>query len=163
VPHKPSSGPIYAACGERTNTAWLTVLEPPRALPTAMPLGLGKWRLDGRGSRDPDGNIREYRWSIPGQDPASSKKPDVELPSGRNSVTATLRVTDDDGLADDRDVRLRSSSRILASSRFAKAMLAAAPLQDVRRLTGAGREGGPIGPSGVVAASVLGTPGVASP
>lgn len=163
VPHKASSGPIYATCGERTNRAWFTVLEPPRALPTATPLGRGKWRLDGRGSRDPDGTITEYRWSVPGQDPASSEKLDVELPSSRHSVTATLRVTDDDGLADDRGVRLKSTSRILASSRFAEAMLSAAPLQDVRRLTATSREGGRTGPSGVVAASILGTRGLASP
>jgi hypothetical protein len=157
VPRKAPSGPIDAACSERTNKAWLTVLKPPRALPTATLLRGGKWRLDGRRSRDPDGNIRAYHWTIPGQEPAANHGVDLEVPSARQSTTATLRVIDDDGLADEGEVHLTPSSRPLASSPLAKLMLSVAPLRDLGRQTEASRSAGGTGPSGMAAASVPGT------
>ena len=163
VPDTGSSGPIHAACGERTNRAWLTVLKPPRAVPTATPLGGGNWRLDASRSRDRDGSIRRYRWMIRGQDPARNLKMDVELPSGRRTMSATLRVTDDDGLADDRDVRLKSGSSDLGTDRLDEVMRSMAPLFDVRRLAEVNRADRTTGPSGVVAASVPGTRGLLRP
>ena len=117
VPRDAASGPIYTTCGERTNRAWLTVLERPRAVATATALGGGSWHLNGRHSRDSDGRISEYRWTVPGKEPAGNEELDIKLPPGKRIVTATLRVTDDDGLWDEREVHLRTTARSFASHR----------------------------------------------
>jgi hypothetical protein len=162
VPGNSSGGPIYTACGERTNRAWLTVLRPPRALLTATSLGGGSWHLDGRASRDPDGSISGYRWTIPGQDPVEGEEVDIELPPGTSAPTARLRVTDDDGLSDERAVRLDRRGLLLASRGPGGDVPSTPPLLDIRRLAGASQGDDRTGPNGPVVASVLGAAGVGS-
>jgi outer membrane protein OmpA-like peptidoglycan-associated protein len=116
LPRRARSGAVYANCGERTNTAWLTVHARPHALPTATDQGDGTWVLDGRGSSDPDGHL-SYSWRVGGKE--MEGRAVVDVPADQAGSIATLTVRDDSripdgaevpkGLADDRTVRLRGT------------------------------------------------------
>ena len=54
--------------------------------------------LDASGSRDPDGSIAEYRWTIDGEEIANGENPRVALPVGTHVIE--LVVTDWQGLTD---------------------------------------------------------------
>jgi outer membrane protein OmpA-like peptidoglycan-associated protein len=111
LPRFVSSGPIYASCSERTNPAWLTVRSRPFAVATATSLGQGWWRLDARGSFDPDGQVDAYRWDV---GTVSIDEPTLnEVRAPAREPVARLVVTDSDGgadglagLTDTREVRL---------------------------------------------------------
>jgi outer membrane protein OmpA-like peptidoglycan-associated protein len=117
LPRVARSGAVYVGCGERTNKAWLTVPERPYAMPTATGLGGGRWRLDARGSFDPDGQIQSYVWHLPGE-AQPLKGPTQEFTTDDGGAVARLVVIDDESddevnkpkrnepLSDDRDVRL---------------------------------------------------------
>jgi PKD repeat protein len=55
-----------------------------------------KVEFDGSGSRDPDGNIRSYKWDVGDDEDEKGKRPDHTYDEA-GTYTLTLRVTDNDG------------------------------------------------------------------
>jgi streptogramin lyase len=50
-----------------------------------------KVRLDGNGSRDPDGDALRYVWSLKGHRVATGSQPRLQLPAGRHRIKLTVR------------------------------------------------------------------------
>jgi LEA14-like dessication related protein len=94
--------------------------EPPNAVATADPPS-GKAPLtvefDGSGSSDPDGTIVEYRWEIDGPTPGGRGETITRRFRTQGEYTATLIVTDDNGLTDEAEVTVTVGSRFGSSER----------------------------------------------
>lgn len=88
--------------------------EPPNADATASPSS-GEAPLtvefDGSGSSDPDGTIESYEWDIDGPTPGGRGETITRRFQTQGEYTATLTVTDDDGLTDTADVTVTVEGR----------------------------------------------------
>jgi outer membrane protein OmpA-like peptidoglycan-associated protein len=105
LPRAAASGPVYADCAENTNRAFLAVPRPPRVMFTATALGHDSWRLEARGSRDPDGQIRMLSWRT--QLRLLPMGRTVRFESEGADRTVRLTATDEDGLVSELRVRPR--------------------------------------------------------
>lgn len=108
LPRRVDSGPIYAACGEKTNKAFLSVRKPPHAVLTARARGDSRWRLNGGASDESGGVIRWYRWEAGGRSLGWGKSITFEIGPARER-RVTLAVGDSEGLVGVISVRLRGS------------------------------------------------------
>jgi outer membrane protein OmpA-like peptidoglycan-associated protein len=106
LPRRAASGPVYADCAERTNKAFLTVPRRPLTMVTATALGDGEWRLEARGSRDPDGQIEAFSWETGGRELPSRRTVEFEVKNSRQRVVR-LTARDADGLTAGVTVTLR--------------------------------------------------------
>ncbi|WP_182022453.1 PKD domain-containing protein [Haloquadratum walsbyi] len=67
--------------------------------------------FDGSGSSDPDGTIESYEWEIDGPTPGGRGETITRRFQTQGEYTATLTVTDDDGLTDTADVTVTVEGR----------------------------------------------------
>ena len=67
--------------------------------------------FDGSGSSDPDGTIESYEWDIDGPTPGGRGETITRRFQTQGEYTATLTVTDDDGLTDTADVTVTVEGR----------------------------------------------------
>ena len=104
----PTNTPTPAVTPTPTDTPTPTEEpEPPTAEAVASPSS-GEAPLtvefDGSGSSDPDGTIEEYDWEISGPTPGGTGETITRTFQTSGEYTATLTVTDDDGLPDQDEV-----------------------------------------------------------
>jgi outer membrane protein OmpA-like peptidoglycan-associated protein len=140
LPREAGSGAVYADCGEPVNSAFLTVPQRPLAVATATAVNPAMWRLDARGSMDPDGQIDRYTWIVDNQ-PVSHRRRTVSVvPAGTSAARLVIRDNQDTDSADVGDRRLMASRVLPLIGHFVRVYPSDLLFRfDHRRLTAAGR------------------------